>query len=190
MHKSIHGTGNPGAFYQFQNTLFHVKQNLFQYQMLVILLKFFVHLKCDFYFPFLWTTGRNVLKVRYIMQDNYQFTQETKVISLLKGFKFQHSVVAAAVINLDIELGRYSYLGDNWFPPWNNLTVFTSENIFLIIDSFWLVICKIIAMATNVSSLRCCSFFVAFFSFKKVFNNLPSSETFLILSSTPECYKC
>lgn len=75
MHKSIHGTENSGAFYQFQNTLFHVKQNLFQYQMLVILLKFLVCLKCDFYFPFSWTTGRNVLKVHYIVQDNYQFTQ-------------------------------------------------------------------------------------------------------------------
>lgn len=108
------------------------------------------------------------------------------------GFKFQPSIVAAAVINLDIELGRYSCLGNNWFPPWNNLIVFTSENIFLLIDSFWLVICKIIATATNVSSLRLWHLFCSFFSFlsKKVFNNLGSSKTCLTLPPILECYKC
>lgn len=60
MHKCIRGTGNPGVFYQFQNILSHVKQKLFQYQMLVIQFKFLIPLKCDFYLPVLWTTGRNV----------------------------------------------------------------------------------------------------------------------------------
>lgn len=44
MHKCIHGTGNPGVFCQFQNILSHVKRNLFQYQMLVVLYLSFLFL--------------------------------------------------------------------------------------------------------------------------------------------------
>lgn len=56
---------------------------------------------------------KSVVKNISVMQGSCQFSQETAVTSLLKGFEFQHSVAAVAIINLDIELGSCSYLGDN-----------------------------------------------------------------------------